>query len=92
MESLEDPSSLTMLEREQHPFWKSDLSKEKTVTRTDGRRIDDIKEGDTVTISDGTLSMNEDGTIHCKSEYLGNLIMTLKCLHMGIKNCGNPME
>lgn len=71
VESLEDPSSLTMLEREQHPFWKSDLSKEKTVTRTDGRRIDDIKEGDTVTISDGTLSMNEDGTIHCKSEYLG---------------------
>lgn len=61
----------TRLEQEQSHYHKTDLTKTPTVTEQNGRRLDDMEDGSSVDISDGILTKNEDGTIHCKSEYLG---------------------
>lgn len=67
-----DDMNMTALEKEQNPYTKSDLSDEETVmTDENGDRIDDLKEGESVDISDGKLTANENGTVHCESEYLG---------------------
>ena len=67
-----DDLNMTNLEKEENPYTKSDLSGVETVT-TDktGDRIDDLSDDETKEISDGKLSKNEDGTVHCKSDYLG---------------------
>lgn len=61
----------TRLEQEQSDYHKTDLTDVPTVTEKNGKRLDDMDKGESVDISDGTLTMNDDGTIHCKSEYLG---------------------
>lgn len=69
---LTEVFEMSNLEKEQNPYLKSDLSELETkIKDADGKRLDDIADGGSVAISDGTLSKNEDGTIHCKSEYLG---------------------
>lgn len=67
-----DDLHMTNLEKEKNPYLKSDLSNEKTIYKGDGTsRIDDVKSGESVSIADGTITGNEDGTVHVKSDYLG---------------------
>lgn len=63
---------MTNLEKEENPYTKSDLTGVKTVTEErGGDRIDKLDDGESKEISDGSLTKNEDGTVHCKSDYLG---------------------
>ena len=67
-----DDLHMTNLEKEENPYTKSDLTGVKTVTEEQGGdRIDKLDDGESKEISDGTLTKNEDGTVHCKSDYLG---------------------
>ncbi len=62
---------VTNLKKEESVGAKSDLTGVETVLIENGDRIDRLDYGETKEISDGTLTKNEDGTVHCKSEYLG---------------------
>ena len=67
-----DDLHMTNLEKEKNPYLKTDLSDQKTISKNDkGDRIDKLSDGDSVDIADGTLSKNENGTVHVESEYLG---------------------
>lgn len=70
--TVDSSDSMTNLEKEENVNTKSDLSNIETVTvEDDGDRIDDLDNGESKEISDGILTKNEDGTVHCKSDYLG---------------------
>lgn len=68
-----DDLNMTELEKQQNAYTKTDLSNENTITKdADGNRLDDISSGKTEEIMDGvTITGNENGTVHCESDYLG---------------------
>lgn len=63
-------NSMTELEKEQWDYTKTDLSEYKTVTKSEGKRIDNLKDGEKIEISDGTLERKGD-MIHVESKWLG---------------------
>ena len=65
---LEKYEGMSVLEREENPYFKTDLRKIKN-QKYDVSSLD--KTGDTVKIADGSISLLKNGNYQCKSKYLG---------------------
>lgn len=80
-----DDLHMSELDKQKNVYLKTDLSDNKTITKIENRRLDDVLDKETREVFDGVTITGEKDKISVKSDYLGDFTYDPKQFALGYK-------